>query len=438
MNIALIGSGGREHALAYQISKSPTLTKLYNIPGNPGTGNVGENILIQKNEEMVEFCLRNNIDLVVIGPEKPLVDGVANLLRSNGINVFGPDSAAAQIEGDKSFAKWLMQKYNIPTASFKAFTKSEYESAIKYLKDLQYPTVIKASGLAAGKGVLICNNYDEAKTSVDDIFKNEIFGEAGDALVIEEFMEGEEASIFAITDGLDYICLPAAQDHKRIGDNDTGKNTGGMGAYAPAPIITAELQKRIENEIIIPTLKGLRKENRKFIGCLYCGLMITSQRPKVVEFNCRFGDPETQVVLPLLDGDFVKLLYSAATGKLDKDAVKYNGGSAVCVVAASKGYPDKYKKGFEIMGILSESFGHPFGKGLNNFPLDDVIIFQAGTKKVDNKIVTNGGRVLGVTAVINKNDLKLCKSKAYEALKKISFQNIYYRTDIADKGIKRI
>jgi phosphoribosylamine--glycine ligase len=425
MNVVLIGSGGREHALAYQISKSPTLKKLYNIPGNPGTQNLGENLLIQGEENIAEFCENNNIDLVVIGPEKPLVDGLANMLRLKGIKVFGPDSAAAQIEGDKSFAKWLMQKYKVPTAGFKVFIKSEYQLAVEYLKDILYPTVIKASGLAAGKGVLISNNYDEAKSSIYDIFKNEIFGDAGDSLVIEEFMEGEEASIFAITDGLNYVCLPAAQDHKRIGDNDTGKNTGGMGAYAPAPVITKELQNQIEREIIRPTLEGLKKENRKFVGCLYCGLMITRQGPKVVEFNCRFGDPETQAVLPLLEGDFLQLLYSAAIEKIEKDAVKYNGGSAVCVVAASKGYPDKYEKGIEI-------------KGLENFPSDDEIIFHAGTKKVDDKIVTNGGRVLGVTAVINQNDLKLCKSKAYEAMKRISYENIYYRSDIADKGINRI
>jgi phosphoribosylamine--glycine ligase len=424
MNVVLIGSGGREHALAYLISKSPNLTKLYIIPGNPGTQELGENLSIHGDDEIALFCENNKIDLVVIGPEKPLVDGLANLLRLKGIKVFGPDSAAAQIEGDKSLAKWLMLKYNIPTSGFKVFIKSEYQLAIEYLKNVPYPTVIKASGLAAGKGVLISNNYEEAKSSVDDIFKNEVFGDAGDTIVIEEFMEGEEASVLAVTDGINYLCLPAAQDHKRIGDNDTGKNTGGMGAYAPAPIVTDELQHRIEKEIIRPTLEGLRNENRKFVGCLYCGLMITRDGPKVVEFNCRFGDPETQAVLPLLEGDFLKLLYSAASGKIDKEAIKYNGGSAVCVVAASKGYPDKYDKGFEI-------------SGLNKISTDDAIVFHAGTKKEGDKIVTNGGRVLGVTAVIDKNNLKLCKAKVYEALKKINYENIYYRSDIADKGITR-
>ena len=424
MKVALIGSGGREHALAYQISKSPSLTKLYILPGNPGTENLGENISLNDSDAIAEFCIENKIDLVVIGPEIPLVNGLANLLRLEGIKVFGPDSAAAQIEGDKSFSKWLMEKYDIPTASFKVFEKLEYQQAIDHLDKISFPTVIKASGLAAGKGVLICSNYEEAKSAINDIFKKDIFGNSGDVIVIEEFMQGEEASVFAITDGERFICLPPAQDHKRIGDNDTGKNTGGMGAYAPAPIITDEIQMKINEQIVRQTLEGLKKENRKFIGCLYCGLMIWNGIPKVVEFNCRFGDPETQVVVPLLEGDFLKLLYSAAAGKLDTGAVKYNGGSAVCVVAASKGYPDKYEKGFAI-------------KGMDNLNSEEIIVFHAGTKKAGESIVTNGGRVLGVTSVIKENNLRLSKRKAYEALKKISFENIYYRKDIADKGINR-
>jgi phosphoribosylamine---glycine ligase len=423
MKVVLIGSGGREHALAYQISKSASLTKLYIAPGNPGTENLGENISLKDNDAVAEFCLREKIDLVVIGPEIPLVYGLANLLRLKGIKVFGPDSAAAQIEGDKSFSKWLMAKYEIPTAAFKVFEKLDYKKAIDYLDQISFPTVIKASGLAAGKGVLICNNYEEAKLATDDIFKKEIFGGAGDVIVIEEFMQGEEASVFAITDGERFICLPPAQDHKRIGNNDTGKNTGGMGAYAPAPIVNENIQRKINERIIRPTLEGLKNENRKFIGCLYCGLMIKNGYPKVVEFNCRFGDPETQVVVPLLEGDFLKLLYSAANGRLDMEAVKYNGGSSVCVVAASKGYPDEYKKGFEI-------------KGLDNITQNDIIVFHAGTKRNDNKIFTNGGRVLGVTSVLQVNDLQLAKKAAYDALKNLSFKNIYYRDDISDKAFK--
>jgi phosphoribosylamine---glycine ligase len=424
MNVAIIGSGGREHALAYQISKSPTLTKLFIIPGNPGTEKLGKNISLNDNDEIAEFCIENKIELVVIGPEIPLVNGLANLLRLEGIKVFGPDSAAAQIEGDKSFSKWLMEKYEIPTAAFKVFEKLEYQQAIKYLDNISFPVVIKASGLAAGKGVLICNNYEEAKSAVDDIFGKKIFGDAGDVIVIEEFMKGEEASVFAITDGERFICLPPAQDHKRIGDNDTGKNTGGMGAYAPAPIVTNEVQKKINERIIRPTLEGLKKENRKFVGCLYCGLMIRNGYPKVVEFNCRFGDPETQVVVPLLEGDFLKMLYSAAAGRLDLEAVKYNGGAAVCVVATSKGYPDKYEKGFEI-------------KGLDSISSDEIIVFHAGTKKEGEKILTDGGRVLGITAISKVNNLLNVKKTVYEAINKISFENIYYRKDISDKAFTK-
>ncbi len=424
MNVVLIGSGGREHALALQISKSKFFTKLFAIPGNPGTETIAQNIKIEiSNEiEILNFCKENQIDLVVIGPEIPLVNGLSNFLRENGIKVFGPDSQAAQIEGDKSFAKDLMKKYKIPTADFKTFSKDEFENALNFVRSGKFPVVIKAAGLAAGKGVLICQNIAESEIALKEIFEEKIFGNAGDQIVIEEFMQGEEASIFAITDGENFICLPAAQDHKRIGDNDTGKNTGGMGAYAPAPIITKEILEKVEEKIIVPTLCALKNEGRKFIGCLYAGLMLTNEGVKVVEFNCRFGDPETQAVLPLLEGDFLKLLYSAASENLDKDSVKYSGGASVCVVAASNGYPDKYEKGFEISGI-------------ENVISDEIIVYHAGTKKVENKILTDGGRVLGVTSVIKENNLKLAKQKAYEALKKIHFENIYYRNDIAEKGI---
>ncbi|RJP61850.1 MAG: phosphoribosylamine--glycine ligase [Ignavibacteriales bacterium] len=424
MNVLLVGSGGREHALAIKLSQSPLLEKLYIAPGNPGTEKLGINLSIKTNDDIVNFCISDKIDLVVVGPEVPLVEGIADKLRAHNIPVFGPNADAAMIEGDKSFSKWLMEKYNIPTAGYKAFSKDEYDSSINYLKTHSYPVVIKASGLAAGKGVSICNTFEEAKHIIEDNFNNLIFGHASEKVVVEEFMNGEEASVFAITDGENFVCLPAAQDHKRIGDNDTGKNTGGMGAYAPAPIVTDSLLKKVEYKIIKPTLKGLASEGKKFVGCLYCGLMIENGEPKVVEFNCRFGDPETQVVLPLLEGDFLKLLYSAANGNLDRDAVKFINGSSVCVVAASKGYPDKFEKGFEITG-------------LNNFDNDsEIIIYHSGTKSDGNKILSNGGRVLGVTSVIKENNLKLCKQKAYEAINNIFFENIYYRRDIADKGIK--
>lgn len=271
---------------------------------------------------------------------------------------------------------------------------------------------------------MICNNLLEAQSAIKEIFEDKIFGKSGSKIIIEEFLVGEEASIFAITDGENFVCLPSAQDHKRIGDGDTGKNTGGMGAYAPAPIITAELLEQIEQEIIEPTLKKMQETGNKFIGCLYAGLIITEAGPKVIEFNCRFGDPETQVVLPIIEGDFLELLYSAASENLDKKSVEYSGGSAVCVVAASKGYPDDYKKGFEISGLdLSD---------------EKIIVYHAGTKKVNDKILTNGGRVLGITSVIKNFDLKLAQQKAYEAIKRVSFDGIYYRKDIAEKAFKHL
>ena len=423
-NVLLIGSGGREHALAYKISQSKSLNKLYIASGNPGTKKLGENVSlnIEDFDAVVSFCNEKNINLVVIGPEKPLVDGLADILRENNINVFGPNKDAAAIEGYKSFAKNLMKKYNVPTAGYSEFTSSQIAGAEEFLRKSNYPVVIKADGLAAGKGVIICNNLDEGLKTINEMFVKKVFGAAGEKIIIEEFLFGEEASIFAITDGDKFICLPSSQDHKRIGDNDTGKNTGGMGAYSPAPLVTKELQDRIENEIISPTLKAMSKEKKKFNGCLYCGLMINEGIPKVVEFNCRFGDPETQAVLPLLEGDFLELLYSAAIGNLNKDSVHYSGGSSVCVVAASKGYPEKYEKGFEISGLDNVN--------------DNIIVFHAGTKEENGKILTNGGRVLGITSLIKKNDLKSAKEKSYEALDKINYEGIYFRKDISDKAFK--
>ncbi len=422
MNVAIIGSGGREHALAYKIKQSEKLDKLYIIPGNAGTSSLGRNIELNTGdkENVVRFCREHDIDLVVVGPEIPLVDGLADVLRENNINVFGPNKNAAMIEGDKSFSKDLMKKYNIPTAEYKTYEKEDYEECITYLENISYPTVIKASGLAAGKGVAICNNVDEAKMYVNQCFKDNLFGDSSNTLVIEEFMEGLEASVFAITDGENYVLLPPAQDHKRRFDGDVGPNTGGMGAYAPAPLVTDEVLKRIEDEVIIPTIKAMKNEGKIYSGCLYAGLMINNGKPKVVEFNCRFGDPETQVVLPIIDGDLLELLYSASIGEINKNAVSYNGKTSVCVVAASDGYPGSYKKGFEITG-------------LNNMP-SRVEVFHAGTKYDSDKIVTNGGRVLAVSSIIDSSDIKAAKELAYKALQNIHFEGIVYRTDISDKA----
>lgn len=426
MRVTLIGSGGREHALAVKIVESNAVELLFIIPGNPGTGKIGTNVQIDQDnhDAILNFCLEQKIDFVVIGPEKPLTNGLADKLRMNKIKVFGPSQQAARIEGDKSFAKNLMKEYNIPTASFKIFDKNDYNNAITYLRKINYPNVIKANGIAAGKGVIIAENFESAKAAIDDCFKSSLFGSAGNRVVVEEFMRGQEASIFAITDGTDFILLPAAQDHKRIYDDDKGKNTGGMGAYAPTPFVNENDLKFVAEKIIEPILKAMREKGMPFIGCLYCGLMMTNEGPKVVEFNCRFGDPETQVVLPLLDGNFVELLYSAASGKINKEAVKYNGGASVCVVAASGGYPDKFEKGFEI-------------SGLEDIP-QNIKIYHAGTKEIDGKILTDGGRVFGITSFIQKNDLVEAKKITYEALSKINFDGMHYRKDISDKAINAI
>jgi phosphoribosylamine---glycine ligase len=424
MNIAIIGSGGREHAIALKLSESKNLNNIFTIPGNPGTKSIGNNVDIKPEQqiEILKFCREQKIDLVIIGPEKPLTDGLADLLRENEFTVFGPSKEAARIEGEKSFAKNLMKKYRIPTAAFEVFSKENYDEAVNYLHKIKYPTVIKANGIAAGKGVIIADTFDDAREALKECFVNSSFGSAGDKVVIEEFMSGQEASIFAITDGEEFILLPAAQDHKRIHDGDTGKNTGGMGAYAPTPFVTEEITKYVSEKIIRPTLAAMKAEGKQFNGCLYCGLMLTEEGPKVVEYNCRFGDPETQVVLPLLKGDFLELLNSAAKGKVKKDAVKYSGGSSITVVMASRGYPDSSENGVEILG-------------LGKFPKSNVHVIHAGTKEVEGKIVTNGGRVLNIVSSIEIDDLKLCKQTVYEVIPEIFFDGMQYRKDISDKAL---
>ncbi len=423
MKVAIIGSGGREHALAMCINKSKKLSKLFCLPGNPGTKKIAENITISNPCEIVAFCVNEKIDLVIIGPEQPLVDGLADMLAEKSIHVFGPSKRAAILEGDKSLAKELMKKYSIPTAQFKVFENSEIKECLNYLTEISYPVVIKVSGLAAGKGVMICADFKEAAEAVKDIFIDKKFGTSGNKIVIEEFLEGEEVSIFAITDGLRFILLPVSQDHKRAMDGDKGKNTGGMGAYAPSSVVDENMLEIIENDIINPTIIAMNKENRKYLGCLYAGLMITNTGPKVIEFNCRFGDPETQVVLPLLNGDLLNLLNSAALGDLDMSSVEYNNGAAVCIVAVSEGYPDYYDTGFEITGLDTN--------------YENIIIYHAGTKEINNQIITSGGRVLGVTSVITSNNIRLAKQTAYNALNKIYFKGITYRRDIADREINR-
>ncbi len=424
MNIAVIGGGGREHALALKLFESSSAAKVFCIPGNPGTAKFALNRDINPDNypEVYRFVTEEKIDLVVIGPEKYLCEGLSDFLREKSINVFGPSSSAARIESDKGFAKNLMIKYRVPTASFCLFNSSQIESAQTYCNAIGYPVVIKATGLAAGKGVVIVSDEVQALSTLTDMFENKIFGEAGESVVIEEFMKGEEASVFAVSDGENFVLLPAAQDHKRIGDNDTGKNTGGMGAYAPAPVVTNTHLHTIETQIVRPILDGLRSENVPFSGCLFCGLMISGEEVKVVEFNARFGDPETQAIMGLIDGDFAKFLFSAACGKIDLSCVSINSNASVCVVAASQGYPDQFTKGYEIGGINAVS--------------PEVNVYQSGTVEKDGKLLSNGGRVLGVTSIVKSGDLSEAIRSAYEAISKIHFNNIYYRKDIGAKGLR--
>jgi phosphoribosylamine--glycine ligase len=419
MNILVIGGGGREHALVWKIAQSKNISKIYCAPGNGGIRSIAECVAIQTTDikSLSDFAIRNRIDLTVVGPEQPLTLGIVDHFQNHGLNIFGPSAKAAEIEGSKVFAKELMKKYGIPTAGFEVF--SDAFSAKKYISETNLPCVVKADGLAAGKGAIVCMTVDEALAAVDTI-KNE-FGEAGNSVVVEEFMEGEEASIFAVTDGKDYVVLPAAQDHKRIFDGDQGKNTGGMGAYAPAPVMTHALMERTKKEIIEPTIAAMAAEGRAYQGVLYCGLMLTKNEPKVVEFNCRFGDPECQVVMPLIKSDLVELLLAVAERRLSSYQLELNNQSAACVIMASGGYPDQYEKHKEIYGL--EKISDP-----------DTTVFHAGTEFKNGKILSNGGRVLAVTA--SAALLPDAIRKAYSAVSKLHFDQAHYRKDIGHRALK--
>jgi phosphoribosylamine---glycine ligase len=424
LNILVIGSGGREDAIVRKLYDSESTRKIYALPGNPGMEGKAELILQIKGgfDAIHKICQDKKIDLVVVGPEGPLAVGIGDFLREKGINVFGPDKAPAMLEASKGFAKDFMKKYKIPTADYKRFTQSKSKEAREFLRTHKLPLVIKADGLAGGKGVIIATERIEALQALDSIFAGE-FKDAGNEVVIEEFMQGEEASILAICDGKDYVLLASSQDHKRALDGDKGKNTGGMGAYAPAPIVTDELKQKVEDNIIKPTLQGMIDRGTPFVGCLYAGLMIDRNEPRVVEFNVRFGDPETQVVLPIFSGDFAGLLYSAAIGNVDEEKIiNAENGNACCVIMASKGYPGAHEKGFPISGIeKAEDMG--------------ATVYHAGTKKEDGKIISWGGRVLGVTCTGKL--LKDAIKNAYEAVPLIGFKNKYGRTDIGSKALKK-
>ena len=419
VNILVIGSGGREHALFWKLSESPQTERIYAIPGNPGMGEMTD-IAVTDNAAILQFAKEKDIGLVVVGPEVPLMNGLVDDLEAAGIPAFGPRANAAEIEGSKSFAKDLMKKYGIPTARYEVF--AEAEAARAYIRSEGTPIVVKADGLAAGKGVVVAMTEQEALDAVDAIMEHNSFGDAGARVVIEEFMEGEEASLLAFTDGMVIRPMISAQDHKRAFDGDKGPNTGGMGTYAPAPVMTPELTERAVEEILKPTISAMEKEGRAYRGCLYLGLMITADGPKVVEFNARFGDPETQVVLPLLDGDLVQIMHACAGGTLADVPIRWKDGAAVCVVLAAGGYPASYEKGNEIYGIgNAEKLG--------------ALVFHAGTAKKNGKIVTNGGRVLGVVGM--GKDIASAVQSAYDAVDQISFKGEYHRKDIAHRALNR-
>jgi phosphoribosylamine--glycine ligase len=427
MRVLVVGSGGREHALVWKLLRSPSVKKVYCAPGNGGIEQHAELVPIQQTdiESLAQFARQEQIDLTVVGPEQPLTMGIVDLFESAGMRIFGPSKNAAMLEGSKSFSKDFMRRNGIPTARYKKFSISELHEAEKFIGELEPPVVVKADGLAGGKGVVICESKQEATRAMQSMILDKTFGDAGERVVIEEFLKGEEASVFALTDGRDFAILSPAQDHKRILDGDQGKNTGGMGAYAPAPVVTAQLTEEVVKEVVIPTLDGMRKIGSPYRGCLYCGLMITSEGVKVLEYNCRFGDPEAQVVVPLVEGDFGEILLGAASGRLQDIPVKSSSAAAVCVVMASAGYPEHYEVGKEI-------------KGLDALNSDDIIAFHAGTKREADRIVSSGGRVLGVTAIEQSGNLEKAIEEVYKSVDKVKFDGAYFRRDIGQKALKKV
>lgn len=425
MKVLVIGGGGREHTLVWKLAQSKSVDKIYCAPGNPGIAQLAECLDLDVNnlEKLALWAKDHKIDLTVVGPEAPLVAGIVDVFKANGLTIFGPSGKAAEIEGSKIFSKELMEKYGVPTAFFKVC--DNLADAKAYVEEKGAPIVIKADGLAAGKGVVVAMTKQEALDALDEMMgAHHKFGAAGNKVVIEEFMDGEEASLLCFTDGKTIVPMIAAQDHKRVNDGDQGPNTGGMGAYAPAPVMTPELKQKTIDTILRPVVDAMAREGRPYSGCLYAGLMIKGDSVKVVEFNARFGDPETQVVLPLLDGDLAQIMVACAKGTLSPDMVKWSDKSAVCVVMASGGYPASYKKGIPITGLKDAE------------AMADVAVFHAGTKAEDGKILTNGGRVLGVTAMAES--IPAAQQKAYDAVEKIHFAGEHYRQDIAWRALRRL
>jgi len=418
MRVLVVGGGGREHALAWKIAQSPLVKKVYCAPGNAGTASVAENIKIPADNvnALLQFATVTGIGLTVVGPEQPLVKGIVDSFEESGLRVFGPSQRAAEIEGSKVFCKDLMKKYGIPTARYESFDSPDQ---VKLFTKEDEPVVVKASGLAAGKGVILCSNSEEARSAVQSIMQEKAFGNAGNQVVIEEFLTGQEVSLLAFTDGKTVLPLDSAQDHKAAFDGDKGPNTGGMGAYSPAPIFTDELKQQVIDEILIPTVRAMSKESRYYRGILYAGLMLTESGPKVLEFNARFGDPETQPIMMRIKSDIVPIFEACIDGTLSTQTLQWKQEPTVCVVMAAKGYPNSYDKGKEITG-------------LNSGENQQAVVFHAGTKLDNGKVLTDGGRVLGVTAM--GSDINQAIKNAYSAVDKIKWDGIHYRKDIGNKA----
>ena len=424
MKVLVVGGGGREHALCWKISQSPLVEKTYCAPGNAGISRHAEclDIGVGDFDSLAQFVKKESVDLTVVGPEQPLCEGITDFFEKEGLLIFGPSKAAAELEGSKSFSKGLMKKYGIPTGEYFVFT--DIKQALAKVAETEPPFVVKADGLAAGKGVIICHSREEGEDAVRSMMEHEAFGQAGAKVVIEEFLTGEEASFFAFTDGENVLPLEPSQDHKPIFDGDKGPNTGGMGAYTPAPVVNDELRQRIIDEVMVPTVQAMKSEGRTYKGILYAGLMIKDNDLKVLEFNCRFGDPEAQPLLMRMESDVVPILYSIAKGKVKCDPIEWKDSFCVCVVMASRGYPGSYDKGVEL-------------KRLGDFTdTSETVVFHAGTAFSGDKLVTNGGRVLGVTSLGDTIEESI--RSAYKAVDFISEENLIYRTDIGKKALLRV
>ena len=424
MKVLVVGGGGREHALVWKIRQSKKVRKVFCAPGNAGIGKMAEcvNIKADKVDDLLNFARFEGVDLTVVGPEVSLTLGIVDLFEKEGKRIFGVSKAAAELEGSKVFSKELMRRYNIPSAEYKTFYSPK--EAEDYIRMKGAPIVVKADGLAAGKGVIVATTTDEALEAVDLIMRRRAFGDAGNRVIVEECLKGEEASFMAFSDGETVVPMASSQDHKRVFDNDKGLNTGGMGAYSPAPVVTPELAERIMRDIMLPTVRGMKQEGRLYKGVLYAGIMVTDDGPKALEFNVRFGDPEAQPILMRLDSDLVDIMLAVSEGALVPEMVRWKPQAAVCVVAAAKGYPGSYEKGFSITGLEDAAL------------LPDTVVFHAGTADRDDNVVTNGGRVLGVTAL--GADVAEAISRAYAAMGRLHFDGIHYRKDIGARALKRV